>query len=154
MIAHPDRLIPSFVESGARCVTIHAEASTNLPRDLGRIRSLGALSGVALNPDTPLEAVEHVLDHIDLLLIMSVFPGFGGQRFIEAALPKVAQAKELRKARRLMFAIEIDGGINSDTAGRAREAGADILVAGTAVFKSADYARAISELRGERDSAL
>jgi ribulose-phosphate 3-epimerase len=149
MIENPDRLIPSFVKSGAHCISIHAEASTDLPRDLDQIHALGALRGLALNPDTPLEAVEHVLDRIDLLLIMSVFPGFGGQRFIESVLPKLLQAQTLRQSRELSFAIEIDGGINPETAGRARAAGADILVAGTAVFKSGDYARAIRELRGE-----
>lgn len=148
MIEAPDQSIPAYVKAGSETISVHAEASTHIGRDLELIRSLGARAGVAINPDTPLDRVVEYFDMIDLLLVMSVFPGRGGQRFIPDALPKVIKAKEIRDSRDLPFAIEIDGGINADTAPSARDAGADILVAGTAVFKSPDYGRAISELRG------
>jgi ribulose-phosphate 3-epimerase len=148
MIEEPDRSIPDFVKAGSDAISFHAEASTNISRDLQLIRSLGAKCGVAINPDTPLDRVVDHFDSIDLLLIMSVFPGKGGQRFIESALTKILQTKDIRDSRGLAFAIEIDGGINSETAPAARAAGADILVAGTAVFKHPPYRQAIADLRG------
>ncbi len=149
MIAEPHRYVDRFVEAGADVVTVHVEASTDLERDLARIRELGARAGVAFNPDRGLDAVERVLDRIDLLLVMSVFPGFGGQAFIADVLDEVRAAARVRAERGLDFVIEIDGGIKPATAPAAREAGAEILVAGTAVFRSDDYARAIAEIRGE-----
>lgn len=149
MIEAPDRSIPAYAKAGAGTISVHAEASSDIARDLESIHSLGARAGVAINPDTPLDRVIEYFDDIDLLLVMSVFPGKGGQRFMAEALPKVMQAKEIRDSRGLRFAIEIDGGINADTAPAARDAGADILVAGTAVFKRPDYGLAIKELRGE-----
>ncbi len=151
MIESPDLMIPDFVSAGSDLVTIHAEASGDIARDLGIIASLGARRGLAINPDTPLEIVEDHLAGIDLLLIMSVFPGRGGQKFIGSVLPKVEEARRLREERSLAYAIEIDGGINPQTAPLARRSGADILVAGTAVFRSGDYGGMIADLRGESD---
>lgn len=148
MIEKPDSSIAAYVEAGAGTVSIHAEASSGIARDLKTIRSLGARAGIAINPDTPLDRVSEYFESIDLLLIMSVFPGKGGQRFIADVLPKVIEAKKIRDSHNLSFAIEIDGGINAETAPEARRAGADILVAGTAVFKRPDYTIAINELRG------
>jgi ribulose-phosphate 3-epimerase len=148
MIENPDRYIPDFAASGSDLITIHAEASTDIGRDLELIKFHGKKRGLALNPDTPLERVEAFLDRVDLLLIMSVFPGYCGQKFIDTVVPKIAQAKRMRGQAGLDLALEVDGGINPDTAKLVRSAGADILVAGTAVFKSPDYAAAVSDLRG------
>jgi ribulose-phosphate 3-epimerase len=148
MIETPDRYIEAFAKNGADILTIHAEASTDIRRDLESIRSHGAKCGLVLNPDTPLERVTEYFGDIDMLLVMSVFPGFGGQSFMSEVLPKAASAREIRDKHGLTFAIEIDGGIDPGTSVPSREAGADILVAGTSVFKSKDYATAISALRG------
>lgn len=148
MIEDPDKYIEQFVRGGADIVTIHAESSTDISRDLALIRSCGAKRGLSINPDTPLEPTRRYLDQVDMLLIMSVFPGFGGQSFIETALDKISAAREYREKEGLSFAIQVDGGINATTAGPVREAGADIIVAGTAVFRTSDYRRAIIDLRG------
>jgi ribulose-phosphate 3-epimerase len=148
MIAHPDRYIGPFLDAGADILTIHVEASTDPRRDLRAIRARGKKAGLSLNPDTPLSNVEPFLEEMDLLLVMSVVPGFGGQAFIEAVLPDLAKAAKLRDRLGLTFAIEIDGGVNPATAARSRDAGADILVAGTAIFGTSDYAAAIDALRG------
>lgn len=148
MISNPDRHIGAFVDAGSDIVVIHAEASADITRDLRDIRSRGAKCGLAINPDNTTKAVEPYLDELDMLLVMSVFPGAGGQAFMESALPNVERAVELREQRGLDFAVQIDGGINPQTAARAREAGADILVAGTAIFKSTDYQAAVDALRG------
>ena len=150
MIAEPHRYVDRFVEAGADVVTVHVEASTDLGRDLARIRELGARAGVAFNPDRGLDAVTSVLDRIDLLLVMSVFPGFGGQAFIADVLDGVREAVRVRAERDLDFVIEIDGGVSPDTAPAARDAGAEILVAGTAIFRSDDYAAAIRAIRGSK----
>ena len=149
MIENPDRYIERFIESGSDIVTIHIEASTDVRRDLDMIKRLGKKSGLTLNPDTPLEKVENYFDSIDLFLVMSVFPGFGGQSFMSDVLPKAEAARKIREERSLDFAIEIDGGITVDTAVPARAAGAEILVAGTSVFKSNDYAATIDALRND-----
>ncbi len=148
MIESPDRFLERFLESGADIVTIHVEASNDVERDLEFIKQRGKKCGLSLNPDAPIERVKPFLETIDLLLVMSVFPGFGGQTFIEGVLRKIAFARELREKGGFSYAIEIDGGINGETAKSAREAGVDILVTGTAVFKSPDYRRAIREIRG------
>ena len=113
-----------------------------------RIKGLGTGAGLAINPDTPLSDIEHLLDNLDLLLIMTVFPGFGGQSFIEGVLPKIAEASRLKNERKLGFVIEVDGGITRDNASAVREAGGQVLVAGTAVFKSEDYQDSITAIRG------
>ena len=135
MITDPDRYVADFARAGADVITVHAEASVHLHRTLDLIRGLGAKAGVALNPATPLSAIEEVLDRIDLLLIMSVNPGFGGQAFIPEAVDKVARARVLIESRRPgEVELEVDGGVDAETAPALVEAGATVLVAGSAVF--------------------
>ena len=149
MIRDPEALIERFVEAGSDVVSFHFEALKEGHLELiERIKGLGAGAGLAINPDTPLSDIEHLLDNLDLLLIMTVFPGFGGQSFIEGVLPKIAEATRLKKERKLGFAIEVDGGITRDNASAVREAGGQVLVAGTAVFKSEDYQDSITAIRG------
>jgi ribulose-phosphate 3-epimerase len=150
MIDHPDRYIGAFLDAGADILTIHVEASGNPERDLRAIRARGKKAGLSFNPDTPFSDVEPFLEELDLLLVMSVVPGFGGQSFIDTALPDLAKAAKLRERLGLTFAIEIDGGINPETAARARAAGADILVAGTAIFRTPDYGAAMASIRGPK----
>ena len=142
MVSNPAVMIPWFANAGADIITIHSEACTHLDRALATIRSLGLKAGVSLNPSTPEEVLKYVLDKLDLVLIMSVNPGFGGQSFIDSQLAKIARVKELIGDRDIK--IEIDGGINPMTGS---EAGADILVAGTAVFDGGDYRKNILALR-------
>jgi len=150
MIRQPERYIGDFAKAGADGITVHAEACDHLHRVLGQIREAGAKAGVALNPHTPVAVLAHVLDLVDLVLIMTVNPGFGGQKFIEAGLPKIAQVRELLDGAGLADRVEIqvDGGVDPVTAPRCIAAGATCLVAGTAVFKQADYGAAIAALRG------
>jgi len=148
MIEHPDRYIPAFIDAGTHILSIHVEASTDVRRDLRAIRGKGARAGLAFNPDTPFFDVEPYLEEIDLLLVMSVVPGFGGQGFIDTSLADIEHAVRFREKQGLGFAIEIDGGITPETARRARDAGADILVAGTAIFRTPDYAASIAAIRG------
>jgi ribulose-phosphate 3-epimerase len=148
MIEHPERYLGPFLDAGADILTIHVEASSDPRRDLRAIRARGKKAGLSLNPDTPLASIEPFLEELDLLLVMSVVPGFGGQSFMDAVLPDLAKAAKLRERLGLTFAIEIDGGINPETAARSREAGADILVAGTAIFGSQDYDAAVAAIRG------
>jgi ribulose-phosphate 3-epimerase len=148
MIEAPDRSLEAFIDAGADIVTIHAETSSNIARDLAAIRSRGKKAGLAFNPDQTFAIAEPWVEHFDLLLVMSVFPGFGGQEFIEDVLTHVERAATVREQRGLDFAIEIDGGINPDTAVRARDAGVDILVAGTAIFRTSDYRAAVAAIRG------
>jgi ribulose-phosphate 3-epimerase len=146
MISDPDKYIPAFAEAGANILTVHAEASIHLDRTLNLIKSLGLQAGVAINPATPLSAVEHALPLADVLLIMSVNPGFGGQKFIGYTLDKIRRAREAIDSRSLRCAIEVDGGIDANTLPGVVKAGANILVAGAAVFKAADPAARIGEL--------
>jgi ribulose-phosphate 3-epimerase len=148
MIENPDRYIEAFMKAGTHVLSIHVEASRDVRRDLRAIRSLDGKAGLAFNPDASFEKVEPYLGDIDLLLVMSVFAGFGGQSFIEGALAHIERAAAVREKQGLTFAIEIDGGITPETAARARSAGADILVAGTAIFRTVDYAASIKALRG------
>ncbi len=145
MVDNPDRLIPSFAEAGANIITIHAETTPHLDRTLSLIRILGCKAGVSLTPSTPESVLEYVLDRLDLILVMSVNPGFGGQSFIPSQLSKISRIKELISARPID--IEVDGGINPMTAAECISAGADILVAGTSVFANGDYAKNIEALR-------
>ena len=149
MIENPDRYIEPFMKAGTHVLSIHVEASSDVRRDLRAIRNLGGKAGLAFNPDCPFERVEPYLGDIDLLLVMSVFAGFGGQGFIEGSLAHVERAARLREQGGLTFAIEIDGGITPETARRARDAGVDILVAGTAVFRMKDYGAAIRAIKGQ-----
>ena len=147
MVVEPERYFDDFVAAGASGLTIHAEVSPHLHRQLARIRELGVAAGVALNPSTPLSAVEEVLEALDLLLIMTVNPGFGGQRFIRSSIDKVARARHLLDGARSGAALEVDGGINRETIVECWRAGADTFVAGNAVFAAADPAAEIGALR-------
>jgi ribulose-phosphate 3-epimerase len=147
MVVEPERYFDDFASAGASGMTIHSEVSPHLHRQLARIRELGCTAGVAINPSTPLIAVEEVLGAIDLLLIMSVNPGFGGQSFIEASLAKIGRARQMLDAARSAALLEVDGGINRDTIGDVWRAGADTFVAGNAVFSASDPAREVAALR-------
>ena len=148
MVTAPDRFISSFVEAGADIITVHAEACTHLHRVVQQVRDSGAKVGVAINPATPVAAVEQVLADLDQVLVMTVNPGFGGQVFIESVVDKVRRLRELLDRREIPADLEVDGGINSDTARTAVDAGADILVAGSAVYnKRSSVADAISDIR-------
>ena len=147
MVVEPERHFDDFVAAGASGLTIHAEVSPHLHRQLTRIRELGATAGVALNPSTPLAAVEDVLEHLDLLLVMSVNPGFGGQTFIRASIDKIARARRLLDGAGSGASLEVDGGINRQTIAECWRAGADTFVAGNAVFSAADPGAEIAALR-------
>ncbi len=135
MIERPERYVPDFAEAGADCITVHAEAAVHLHRTLQMIRGLGKRAGVALNPSTPLSAIEDVLDEVDLLVIMSVNPGFGGQAFIPRSVDKVARARAMIESHRPgAIELEVDGGVSAKTAPALAAAGATVLVAGSAVF--------------------
>lgn len=147
MIADPDRFLPDFAAAGASIITVHAEACAHLHRTLQRIRELGALAGVAYNPATPLASLPHIIDLVDLVLIMSVNPGFGGQKFIPMAEGKVVEAVGMTRAAGRKIDVEVDGGVSSANARMLGAAGATILVAGTAVYGAPDPAAAISSLK-------
>ncbi len=147
MISNADAYISAFQEAGADLITVHVEASPHLWRTLENIRTLGARPGVTLNPATPLLMIEQVLPLVDMVLVMSVEPGFGGQRFLPAAFERIAQLKRWREERGLGFLIEVDGGIDEQTAGRVIAAGADVLVIGQAIFRQSDIAAAVRQLR-------
>ena len=147
MISHPDHFFPRFVAAGADLITVHVEADHDVSRTLHNIRAAGCLAGLALNPATPIDEVSPFLDHIDLLLCMTVVPGFGGQSFMSEVLPKISQAAQWRQDRGLAYHIEVDGGINPDTAALSIEAGANVLVAGSSVFSSTDMAAVIRAMR-------
>ena len=151
MISPVDPYLPAFAEAGADIITVQAEAGPHLHRSLQNVRGLGKKAGVALNPATPVEAIEAVIDEVDLVLVMTVNPGFGGQSFIESQLDKIRRVRALIDAGDRAIDLEVDGGINFDTAPRAVAAGADVLVAGTATFKGGSnaYADNIARLRGE-----
>ena len=150
MIAPVDPFVAAFAEAGADIITVHPEAGPHLHRTLQLIRSLGKKAGVSLNPGTPVEALDHVLEDVDLVLVMTVNPGFGGQKFIESQLAKIAAVRERIDALGKPIDLEVDGGIDTDTAPRAIAAGADVLVAGTASFRggAAHYADNLKALRG------
>lgn len=149
MLARPDKYIEKFIDAGSQLVTIHIEPEYDVEGTLKRIRELGCQAGISLNPDTPVERILPLLDLVDLVLVMSVFPGFGGQSFIESVLPKITRLAQEREARGLNFRIEVDGGVDSRTAPLCLEAGADTLVAGTAFFKAADKPAFIRLCQGE-----
>jgi ribulose-phosphate 3-epimerase len=147
MIVEPERYIDSFVKAGADIIAVQVEVCHHLHRVLQQIRQAGARPAVVLNPYTPLSALEEVLGDVDLVMLMSVNPGFGGQSFIESAVDKVRRLKAMVEARGVSLEIEVDGGINAETARRVVEAGATVLVAGSYIFHSKDYAAAIRSLR-------
>jgi ribulose-phosphate 3-epimerase len=153
MIAEPDRWAPDYAAAGARNVTIHAEAAAAPVRTLRMIRSAGARAGLAVNPGTPVEPYADLLGEIDLLLLMTVEPGFGGQSFLDLVLPKVARARELIARHGGEIWLQVDGGVTEDTIGRCAEAGADVFVAGTAVFGAQQPAAAVQHLRAIAEAA-
>lgn len=149
MIERPELMLQSFCDAGADRITVHAEACTHLHRVVGQIKELGLKAGVAVNPATPLSVLEYIMEDVDLLLIMTVNPGFGGQSFIPAMLPKIRKLRSMLDERGLQHVhIEVDGGINEATAKQVIEAGANVLVAGSSVFGESDRADIIRRLRG------
>ncbi len=149
MIDSPERYIKDFADAGADYIAVHQEACTHLHRTIQLIREHGAKPGVALNPATPLESLQWIMEDLDFVLIMSVNPGFGGQQFIPSALDKVAQLRTIIRERELSTLIQIDGGVNAGTISRISAAGVDVFVAGSAIFGSEDYERTISELKAK-----
>jgi ribulose-phosphate 3-epimerase len=147
MIENPDLYIPDFARAGADIIVVHAEATHHLHRTVQLIKSFGKKAGVAFNPATPLHQLDYLLDDLDLVLLMTVNPGFGGQSFIEACLPKIHALRGMLDKRGLETELEVDGGVKIDNIGRISSAGADVFVAGSAVFGSADYVATIAELK-------
>ncbi|MBT2725097.1 ribulose-phosphate 3-epimerase [Bacillus sp. ISL-46] len=147
MIKNPDQYIPSFARAGADIISVHVEACPYLHRTIQLIKQHRIKAGVVLNPDTPIDQVKHVLEDIDLILLMTVNPGFGGQEFIKSVLPKIEQLSQIIEMRQLSIEIEVDGGINEDTARLCVEAGADVLVAGSAIYNQADRKAAIERIK-------
>ncbi|MGB3237424.1 MAG: ribulose-phosphate 3-epimerase [Geitlerinemataceae cyanobacterium] len=152
MIVEPEKYVEDFAKAGADIISVHAEhnASPHLHRTLGQIRELGKQAGVVLNPGSPLELIEHVLELCDLILIMSVNPGFGGQSFIPGVIPKIRQLRQMCDERGLDPWIEVDGGLKGNNTWQVIEAGANAIVAGSAVFNTPDYAEAISGIRNSK----
>src|SRR3954470_2498640 len=148
MIVEPEKHIPDFVKAGANSVTVHVEACPHLHRTLAQIRELGAMASVTLNPSTPLSTLEEVLGEVGMVLVMSVNPGWGGQSFIPASVEKVRRLRAMLDERGSTAKVEVDGGVNAQTARQVVAAGADVLVAGNAVFRAQDYRKAIADLRG------
>jgi ribulose-phosphate 3-epimerase len=147
MIVHPDRYVEAFAKAGADLITVHVEASDKVGEIIDRIHALGKKAGLSLNPETPFEAVVPYLDCIDLLLVMTVHPGFGGQSFMAECVPKIAKARDHFRAHGLSAEIEVDGGINYGTAKTCVEAGATVLAAGSSLFKSPDMAAEMKRWR-------
>jgi ribulose-phosphate 3-epimerase len=148
MIEHPERYISEFVRAGADIVTVHVEASPHLQSTIGLIKKLGAKAGVSVNPPTPIGSIEKYIPHVDLVLIMSVNPGFGGQSFIPETLPRIENMRKILDARGLSAELEVDGGINADNAPDIVKAGANVLVAGNSIFRAEDgISSALQRLR-------
>ena len=147
MIAEPDRYIPEFAAAGADIIVFHAEATPHMHRTVQLIKSLGKKAGISLNPATPLNCLDYVLEELDLVLLMTVNPGFGGQSFIEACLPKIHALRGMLDKRGLETELEVDGGVKTSNIDLISHAGADVFVAGSAVFGSPDYAAMIAELK-------
>ena len=149
MVEPVDRIIPDFAKAGASYITFHPEASRHIDRSLALIREQGCKAGLVFNPATPLACLEHVIDKIDMVLIMSVNPGFGGQKFIASALDKLREARAIIDASGREIRLEIDGGVKVDNIGEIAAAGADTFVAGSAIFGSDDYATTIAAMKSE-----
>lgn len=148
MVSKPENWIQPFAQAGASIITVHAEATVHLHRLIGQIHDAGCKAGVSINPATPLSAIEEILDDVDLVLVMSVNPGFGGQKFIPNAVSKVERLVQMRNSRpSRQFLIEIDGGVNAENIGMLRKAGVDVFVAGSAIFSSPDRKTSMAELR-------
>ncbi|MDH4226841.1 MAG: ribulose-phosphate 3-epimerase [Deltaproteobacteria bacterium] len=147
MIEDPDKYIPAFAKAGSSILTVHVEASTHLHRTIQLIKELGVKAGVTLNPSTPAESIGEVIGDVDLVLVMSVNPGFSGQGFIEASIPKLQKIRKMLDAVSSRAELEIDGGIKPSNIARVAKAGADVFVAGSAIFGSSDYKKTIAEMR-------
>jgi len=147
MIENPDRYIPTFAKAGASIISVHQEACPHLHRTIQLIKDQGVKAGVVINPATPVEMIKETLSYVDLVLVMTVNPGFGGQSFIHETLPKIKLLDELRKEHQYSFELEVDGGVNAETAKLCTDAGADVLVAGSAIFNKEDRKAAIAEIR-------
>ncbi|MEK3764944.1 ribulose-phosphate 3-epimerase [Solibacillus sp. FSL K6-4121] len=147
MIENPDQYIEQFAKAGADYITVHVEACRHLHRTIQLIRSYGVKPGVVLNPHTPIEAIQHILEDVDMVLFMTVNPGFGGQKFIESVVPKVEALSKIIKERGLNIEIEIDGGINAETIVPCAKAGATVFVAGSAIYSKEDRAQALQEIK-------
>ncbi|WP_270573323.1 ribulose-phosphate 3-epimerase [Bacillus glycinifermentans] len=149
MIEEPDRYIPAFAKAGADMISVHVEACPHLHRTIQLIKEQGVKAGVVLNPHTPVQQIEHVIKDLDLVLLMTVNPGFGGQSFISSVVSKIRQVKELADKNGLSdLLIEVDGGVNKETAVQCTEAGANLLVAGSAIYNEKDRKKAIADIRG------
>jgi ribulose-phosphate 3-epimerase len=153
MIEPVDRIIPDFAAAGASYITFHPEASRHIDRSLALIRDEGCKAGLVFNPATPLTCLEHVIDKVDMVLIMSVNPGFGGQKFIPSVLDKLSEARAIIDQSGLVIRLEIDGGVNVDNIGEIAAAGADTFVAGSAIFGSDDYSTTIAAMKSEIEKA-
>ncbi|MBL5766623.1 ribulose-phosphate 3-epimerase [Heyndrickxia sporothermodurans] len=149
MIENPDQYIEAFAKAGADIITVHVEACKHLHRTLQLIHSFGVKAGVVINPATPVETIQHVLEDIEMVLLMTVNPGFGGQSFIHSVIPKIKQVKEMVNTKGLAIEIEVDGGVNRDTAKLCYDAGANVLVAGSAIFQQKDRTAAINEIKDQ-----
>jgi ribulose-phosphate 3-epimerase len=149
MIRNPDEFLTAFVEAGAGILTVHVEACPHLHRTLTAIKKKGARAGVSLNPATPLCLIEPALEYADLVLVMTVNPGFGGQEFIPAMLPKIKQLRSLIDRKGWNLELEVDGGIKVDNIGAVAKAGADVFVSGSGIFKTSDYGKTITAMREE-----
>ncbi len=153
MVDPVDRIIPDFAKAGANYITFHPEASRHVHRTIGLIRENGCKAGLVFNPATPLTWLEHVIYELDMVLLMSVNPGFGGQKFIDSTLAKLRQARRMIDETGLDIRLEVDGGVKTDNIGEIAAAGADTFVAGSAIFGSDNYAATISEMRAEISAA-
>ncbi|QGG53841.1 ribulose-phosphate 3-epimerase [Lysinibacillus pakistanensis] len=154
MIENPDQYIEQFAKAGADYITVHVEACRHLHRTIQLIRSLGVKPGVVLNPHTPIESIQHILEDIDMVLFMTVNPGFGGQQFIHSVVPKIEALATIIKERNLDIAIEIDGGINAETIVPCAKAGATIFVAGSAIYSKEDRTAALQEILAAGEAAI
>lgn len=151
MIENPDKFIIDFAKAGSNIITVHMETCSHLHRTIQHIKEQGAKAGVSLNPATPLNTLDYILGDIDMVVLMTVNPGFGGQSFINTCLPKIVQLRKMLDERGLKAELEVDGGIKVSNIGAAANAGADVFVAGSAIFGSKDYKKTVSEMRKEID---
>lgn len=154
MVKPVDRIIPDFAKAGASIITFHPEASEHIDRSLGLIRELGCQSGLVFNPATSLSYLDHVMDKVDVILLMSVNPGFGGQSFIPSTLDKLRQVRQRIDDSGLDIRLEVDGGVKIDNIGEIAAAGADMFVAGSAIFNTDDYAKTITDMREQIAKAV
>lgn len=152
MIEAPEKFIPDFAKAGSDIITVHTETCRHLHRTIQQIKELGKKAGVSINPATPVSAIENIIGDVDLILIMSVNPGFSGQGFIKSSIPKIQKVRKMIDEKRLNIELEVDGGVKIENIGEISKAGADVFVAGSAVFGSKDYKKTIQQMREEMSS--